>query len=80
MDSSDQQSVLDGLFKISTCSFISLLSLQLNEFGQLEIKQKLSLVQKFTCIIAIADKKIIQVYSLCLWVLCSLRRSAVQIK
>ena len=44
------------------CSFISFLSLHLNEFLQLKIKQKLSLVQKITCITAIANKKIISVF------------------
>ena len=42
-------------------SFISFLSLQLNEFLQSEINQKLSSVQEITCNAAIADKKIISV-------------------
>ena len=36
---------------------MSFLNLPLNESLQLEIKQKLSSVQKITCITAIADKK-----------------------
>ena len=38
------------------CSFISFLSLQLNEFLQPEIKQTLSSFQKITCITAIAEE------------------------
>ena len=38
-----------------TCSFISFLSLQLNEFLQPEAKQNLSSFQKITCITAIAE-------------------------
>ena len=40
------------------CSFTNFFSLQLNEFLQSEIKQKLSAVQKLTYIAAIADKRI----------------------
>ena len=59
IDSSNEQSAFDGLYKIIICSFISFLSLQLNEFLQSEIKQKLSSDQKITCINAIADKDIV---------------------
>ena len=37
IDSSNEQSAFDGLYKIVICSFISFLSLQLNEFLQSEI-------------------------------------------
>ena len=67
-DLSDEQSAFDGIQKTITFSFISFLRLQLNEFLQLKIKQKLSSVQKFTCIIAIIDK------------ICSPPQSVVQIK
>ena len=67
---SDEQSALDVLWKIIICWFISFLSLQLNEFLQSEIKQKLSSVQKITCITAIADNKIISVVYVS-WVPCS---------
>ena len=46
MDSSDEQGAFDGLQKITICSF-----------PQSEIKQKLSSIQKITCITAIDDKK-----------------------
>ena len=39
MDSSDEQSAFDGPKKLTNCSFINLLRLQLNEFPQSEIKQ-----------------------------------------
>ena len=58
-DLSDEQSAFDGLQKIIICLFISFLKLQVNEFLQSEIKQKLSSVQKITCITAIVNKKII---------------------
>ena len=61
-DSSDEQTAFDGLQKITICSFISFLRLQLNEFPQSEIKQKLSSVQKVICITAIADKKTISAF------------------
>ena len=48
-------------------------------FQQSEIKQKLSLVQKITCITAIANKKIISVFCVS-GVLCSPPQSAVQIR
>ena len=54
-ESSDEESAFDGLYKIIICSCITFLSLQLNEFLRSEIKQKLSSVQKITCITAIAD-------------------------
>ena len=60
-DSSDEQNTFNGLCKISICSFIRFLNLQLNEFLQSEIKQKLSSAQKITCITTIADKNIISV-------------------
>ena len=41
---------------------MNFLSLQLNEFLQTEIKQKLSSVQKITYLTAIADKKTISVF------------------
>ena len=53
MDSSDEQSAFDGLQKITIYSFINFLSLQFDEFSQSEIKQKLSSVQKITCITGI---------------------------
>ena len=43
-------------------SFISFLSLQLNEFLQSEINEKLSSVQKITYIAAIVDKEIVTVF------------------
>ena len=58
-DSPDKQSMFDGPWKIFICLFISFLSLQLNEFLQSVIKQELSSTKKITCIIAIADKKIL---------------------
>ena len=60
-------------------SLISFLSLQSNEFLQSEIKQKFILVPKITCITAIADKKIINVFCAS-EVLYSPPQSAVQIK
>ena len=57
-NSSDEQSAFDGLKKVIICLFINFLNLRLNEFLQSEIKQKLSSIQKITCITAIADKKI----------------------
>ena len=75
----DEHSAFDGLQKIIICSFIIILNLHLNEFLQLEIKQKLSLVQKITCIIAIAYKKTISV-SCVSEVLRSPPQSAVHIK
>ena len=74
-NSSDEKSGLDGLI----CSFISFLSLQLNEFLQSEIEQKLSSIQKFTCVTAIANKKITRVFSVS-GLLYSLPQSAVEIK
>ena len=61
-DSSDEQSAFIGLKKITTCSFINFLSLELNEFLKSEIKQKLSPLQKITCITGISHKKIINVF------------------
>ena len=55
-DSSDEQTAFVGLYKIIICSLISFFSLQLNEFLQLEIRQKLSSVKKNISITAIADK------------------------
>ena len=51
------------LYEKIISSFMSFLSLHLNEILQSEIKQKLFSVQKTTCITAIPDKKIISVYS-----------------
>ena len=79
MDLSDEPSAFDGLCKITICSFISFLSLQLNEYLQPEIKQKPSSVQKITCVTAIANKRTISVFCVS-GVLCSLPQSAVQIK
>ena len=62
MDLSDEPNAFDGLCKIIVCSLISFLSLQLNEFLQPEIKQKLSSVQKITCVTAITNKEIINVF------------------
>ena len=70
---------IDGLLKITICSFRSFLSLLLNEFLQLEIQKKVSPVQKITCITAIADKKIISVFCVT-GVLCSPPQSATEIK
>ena len=79
MDSPDEQNAFDGLWKIIISLFISFLSLQLNEFLQSEIKQKLSPVQKITSITATADKKIISVF--CVFkVLSSPLQSAAQIE
>ena len=75
----DEQRAFDGLQKIIICSFISFLSLQLSEFLQSEIKQKLSSVQKITCITANNDNKIISLLYV-FGVLFSLTQSAVQIK
>ena len=58
---------------------MSFLSKQSNEFLQSEIKQKLPLVQKITCITAIADKKIISLFCVS-EVLCSPPQPTVQIK
>ena len=56
-DSSDEESVFVWQYK-SFCLFMSFSSLPLNALLQLEIKQKLSSVQKIIDIItAIADKK-----------------------
>ena len=55
------------------------MSSQLIEFLQLEIEQKLSSVQKITCITAIADKKIIRVFCVSV-LLYSPPQSAFQIK
>ena len=41
-DSSDEQSAFDGIKKIIIFFFISLLSLQVNEFMQSEIQKQLS--------------------------------------
>ena len=49
-------------YKLIICWFISFLSYQLSEFLQSEIKQKLSSVQKITCVTAIADKEIISIF------------------
>ena len=76
---SDEQRAFDGLQKIVNCSFISFLSLQLSEFLQSEIKQKLSSVQKITCITANVDDKIISLFYV-FGVLCLQTQSAVQIK
>ena len=78
-DFSDEQSAFDGLWKTIIFSFISFLRFQLNEFLQLEIKQKLSSVQKITYITAIADKKIISLFCVSR-VLCSPSQSAAQVK
>ena len=59
VDSSDEQSAFAGLKIIIICSFISFLSLQLNEILQSEIKQKLSSGQKIT---AITYKKLISAF------------------
>ena len=48
MDLSDEDNAFDWLQKRTICSFISSLSVQLNEFLQSEIKQKLSSFQKIT--------------------------------
>ena len=61
----DQPNTSDGLQKIIICSFIWFLSLQLNESLQSEIKQKLSSVQKITCITAILIRK--WYWILCIW-------------
>ena len=53
--------------------------MELNEFLQSEVKQKLSSNEKFACITAIADKKIISVFCVS-GVLCSAPQFAVQIK
>ena len=55
-DSSDEESVFVWQYK-SFCLFMSFSSLPLNALLQLEIKQKLSSVQKIIDITAIADKK-----------------------
>ena len=75
-DLSDEQRAFDGLWKIIIYSFINVLSLHLNEFVQSEIKQKLSSVQKITCITATADKKTLIVVCVC-GVLCFPPQSAV---
>ena len=59
--------------------FNKLLSLQLNEFPQSEVKQKFSSIQKITYITAIADKKIISVFCVSM-VFYSPPQPAVQIK
>ena len=65
-DSIGEQNSFERVWKIIICSFISFLSLQLNEFLQSEKKQNP----------AIADKKIISVF--CVFgVLCSPFQSAV---
>ena len=61
-DLSDEQIAFDGLDKIIISSFISFFSLQLNEFLQSEINEKLSSVQKITSIAAIVDKEIVTVF------------------
>ena len=58
---------------------MSILSLQLNEFLQSEIKQKLYSDQKITCISAIADEKKISAFCVS-GVLRSLPRFPAQIK
>ena len=61
-DLSDEQTSFDELDKIIISSFISFLSLQLNEFLQSEINKKLSSVRKITYIVAIVDKEIVTVF------------------
>ena len=61
-------------------SFINLLSLQLNEYLQSELKQKLSSFEKIICITAIADKKIITVFFISGVCAPYLPQSSVQIK
>ena len=72
-------SAFDGLWKVIICSLIRFLSLQLNEFLELEIKPKLSSVQKIISITAIADQKIISAFCVSR-VLCYPPQSAVEIK
>ena len=78
-DSPDEQSAFERLQKIIICSFIGFLSLQLNEFLQSKIKQKLSSVQRITCTTAFADEKILNVFCVS-QVLYSPPQSALQIK
>ena len=54
------------------------MSVQLNEFLQSVIKQKLSSVQKIPCITAIADKKILSTFCIS-EVLCCTTLSTVQV-
>ena len=78
MDLSDEDNAFDWLQKRTICSFISSLSVQLNEFLQSEIKQKLSSIQKITRNTTITHKKIISVFCVS-EVFCSPPPSAVQI-
>ena len=75
MGLSDEQSVFDGLEKIIISSYISLLSLQMNEFLQSEMKQNILSVQRTTYITAPASKKIASVFYVS-QVLCSPPQSA----
>ena len=58
-DSSDEQNTFDGhdYYGNDYLFVYKLFEFELDKFLQLEIKQKLSSIQKITCIIAIADKK-----------------------
>ena len=76
MNSSDKQSVFDELHKIFIGSYISLLSLQMSEFLQSEMKKNLYSVQRITYITATAGMKIASVSCVSV-VLCSPPQSAV---
>ena len=78
MDSSDALCIWWAR-EIITRLLINFLSLQLNEFLQSEMKQKLSSVENIICITAIADKKIKSVFCIS-GVLGSPPHSAVQFK
>ena len=76
MNSSDEQSVFDGLHKIFIGCYISFLSLQMSEFRQSEMKQKFYSVQRITHITATAGKKIAIIFCVSV-VLCFPPQSAV---